>query len=246
MNLTGRQSSPPFQTPTAWTFHFWDGTTEEVPVYGAYGPIVVRGNSSVYVVDDGGPGYSDTGGWTVVSGQGQEGDYRYRAKGNGSSKATWSFTGLSAGSYQVQTTWVPLSTNAKNSPFQVLDGTTLRGTASVNQQKAPLTTIYADSRGSTTIPWKTLGNFTITGNTLNVVLNNNANGNVQADMVRLVPISPTAVAAMVTSRDVRQRSVDAVIASHYFNNEDRENNLTLPDPLDRYTLRNLLRARRGR
>jgi hypothetical protein len=81
---------------------------------------------------------------------------------------------------------------------------------------------------------------------LNVVFNNNANGNVKADMVRLVPISPTGVAAMATSRDVRQRSVDAVIASHYFNNDDREINLSLPDRLDRHTLRDLLSARRGR
>jgi hypothetical protein len=53
-------------------------------------------------------------------------------------------------------------------------------------------------------------------------------------------------AAMITSRDVRQRGVDAVIASHYFNNDDRENHLTLPGRLDRHTLRDLLRAQRGR
>jgi len=216
MTLTGRQTAPPYKTPTAWAFNFNSGITSDPPVNSGIGFIVVRGGSSVYFADDGGPSYSDTGGWTVVSGQGQEGDYRYRAKGTGSSQATWSFTGLTGGAYQVQTTWVPLSTNAKNAPYQVFNGATLLGTVSVNQQKAPSTTIY----GTTTIPWQTLGNFTITSSTLNVKLNNNANGNVQADMVRLVPISPTGVAAVVATRDTRAAGVDAAIASHY--NDDRD------------------------
>jgi hypothetical protein len=208
MSLTGRKLS---NVSTAWMYNFANGTPSEQPVNGSTSLMVVRGGGSVYFVDDGGPGYSDTGGWTIVTGPGQEGDYRYRAKGNGSAQATWSFTGLPPGSYQVQTTWTASSSNAKNAPYTIYNGATLLAQVPVNQQKPPSTTIY----GSATIPWQTLGNFTITGNTLNVVLNNKANGNVIADMVRLVSISPTAVAASVATGDTSAASVDAAIASHY-------------------------------
>ncbi len=234
MSLTGRKS---FNVPTAWDYNFTIGTASEAVVSGSIHQILVRGGSSVYFVDDGGPGYSDTGGWTVVSGQGQEGDYRYRAKGNGSAQATWSFTGLTAGTYQVQTTWVPLATNAKNAPYKIYNGATLLGQVSVNQQKPPSTTIYS----SATIPWKTLGNFTITGTTLNVILNNNASGTVQADMVRLVPISPTAVAAVVATRETHAAGVDAAIASHY--NDDHDSRRDLLREIE--STRDLLQRVRG-
>jgi hypothetical protein len=83
----------------------------------------------------------------------------------------------------------------------------------------------ADSK--TTIPWQTLGTFSITGNTLNVVLNNNAKANVQADMVRLVPVTPNVslVAAMVATRDTAATTVDAAIASQYSGHYDSRHNL---------------------
>ena len=47
--------------------------------------------------------------------------------GNGSRIATWTFTGLAAGTYQVSATWVAAGNRATNAPFTVLQGSTVLG-----------------------------------------------------------------------------------------------------------------------
>ena len=114
---------------------------------------------------------------------------KYAAAGTGSKVATWTFT-VTPGLYQVAATWVAQSNRATNSPFTVADGTTALGTVAVNQQLAP--TDFTDQG----VGWKTLGSFTISGNTLVVTLTNAANQYVVADAIRIQKIANQPVAAV--------------------------------------------------
>jgi hypothetical protein len=133
------------------------------------------------IIDNGDAGYSRTAGWTTVTNTLANGlDYDYAASGTGSARATWSFTGLVPGSYQVFARWVPFSNRATNATYTIRDGATLLGSAVVNQQLAPAGEL------SNGITWQSLGFFqTATGN-LAVQLTNAANGFVIADAVRVV------------------------------------------------------------
>jgi hypothetical protein len=94
--------------------------------------------------------------------------------------ATFTVATGAPGAYELYATWVALPTNAPNVQYQVYDGTTLLGTATVNQQIAPFGAVVA---GTT---WWKLGRFTTTSGTFRVVLNSNAptvNYNLEADAV---------------------------------------------------------------
>ena len=68
-----------------------------------------------FIIDDGDPGYSQTPGWTNLTNTlAYQLDYDYHAAGTGTASATWKFTGLTAGSYQVFTKWIPFSNRATN------------------------------------------------------------------------------------------------------------------------------------
>ncbi len=114
---------------------------------------------------------------------GYNNNQHFIAAGNGSATATYSFTGLQPGTYQVLATWPAASNHGTNVPYTVYDGNTSLGTTTVNQQQPvasgqaglndfqPLTTVYVSS------------------GTLKVIINNNANGYVIADAVEIVPVS---------------------------------------------------------
>ena len=68
------------------------------------------------------------------AGQGYESDIHEGQAGSGSDVASWTFTQLPAGLYQVAATWSPYSNRASNSPFSVWDGSQLLGiSASTNR-----------------------------------------------------------------------------------------------------------------
>jgi hypothetical protein len=145
------------------------------------------------VVDNDDPGYAETGTFTPVLGRGGDNsDYRFAApSGSGTATATasWTTTGLTAGYYDVQVSWTPDPNRASNATYQIFDGATLVGTATVNQQLAPA--------GPTAngVTYQSLGVFRTTTGTLRVVLGNNANGFVIADAARVAPTTapPTVV-----------------------------------------------------
>jgi subtilisin family serine protease len=140
--------------------------------------VVVTG---AIILDNGQPGYSETGSWTDYS-PGYGGGLRYAAAGNGSSTATWQTTGLAAGTYLVQATWNGYFNHATNAPFSIYDGNTLLTTALVNQQPAP----NADATAGG-FNFQTIATVTLSSGTLKVVLSNNANGYVIADALRIAP-----------------------------------------------------------
>jgi hypothetical protein len=140
--------------------------------------VTVTGGINV-IVDNGGPGYSQIGGWNTAP-IGYGGSLEYAPAGNGSATATWQLTGLASGYYTIQATWNADTQHATNAPYQFYDGTTLVKTVLVNQQPAP-------TGGSTQggVPFQFLATVDITSGTLNVEISRNANGYVIADAIHV-------------------------------------------------------------
>jgi subtilisin family serine protease len=130
------------------------------------------------VVDDGGPGYAESGtGWASSGLGGYAGDSRYRPKGNGQNTATWEAAGLVVGSYEVEVTWAASANRATSASYQVYDGDALLATVTVNQQKGPVGALI-DGR-----KFQSLGAFAVSSGRLRVVLSDGASGVVSADAV---------------------------------------------------------------
>jgi probable HAF family extracellular repeat protein len=134
------------------------------------------------VIDDGASGFSSTG-FSLLSGQGHQGDVRRAAAGSGGAAATWTFGGLPAGAYRVSATWTAGSNRATNAPFTVRDGSTALRTVAVNQRQAP------NDFSAHGAAWEDLGTFTIGSGSLVVRLTNQANGWVIADAIRIEPLA---------------------------------------------------------
>lgn len=128
-------------------------------------------------------GFTQTGSWTQWTGSGYGSTHSTAPGGDGSTSATWTFTNLAPGKYQVWTTWVQAPNRATNSPFTIYDGGASRGTILVDQTIAPANQFVAPHS------WKSLGeNFTIDSGTLTVKLTNagvNSSKQVVADAIRI-------------------------------------------------------------
>jgi glucose/arabinose dehydrogenase len=134
------------------------------------------------LVDDGQAGYSQSGTTWQTAGGGYGGGLHYAPAGQGEDTATWQFTGLLAGTYEVDATWTFAPNNrASNAPYSVYDGNTLLATVRVDQRQAPAGSVV---NGFT---FQSLGAYHITSGTLRVVLSNDADNYVLADAMRVAP-----------------------------------------------------------
>ncbi len=130
------------------------------------------------IVDNGGTGFSTVGDWpasTMVSGYYGK-NYQWIYGGDGSGRATWTFTVPLQGIYQVYAWWPgSYSTRSGNAPFLISHaGGTSRVEA--NQQ----------INGG---KWNKLGTFHFLAGTASVALTGDANGNPVADAVKLESVS---------------------------------------------------------
>jgi hypothetical protein len=182
-------TSPALTIPAGGTFYLFaqldannniDETNESNNVAQAPQPVVVSGP---VVLDNGQPGYAETGAGWVDYPVGYNGGLRFHAPGGGADTASWQASGLPAGYYTIQATWNGSSNHASNAPYAIYDGSTLLRTVIVDQRPAP--------SGSTTlggVVFQDLASVYLTSGTLRVVLSDNTDGYVVADAVRLVPI----------------------------------------------------------
>jgi hypothetical protein len=138
----------------------------------------------VSIIDDSNPGYSTTGSWTQWTNGGYLGDVREATGRNGADVSSWTFSNLLPGQYRVSVTWTPWPDRATNAPYTVLDGNSVLGSASINQQVAPAS--FSDQGAL----WQDLGTFEVTSGGLVVQLSDAANGNVIADAVRIQWVAP--------------------------------------------------------
>jgi hypothetical protein len=131
-----------------------------------------------------GKGFSEAGPWTqwTIQGEGYSNTHSTAPGGDGSAYATWTFTNLTPGFYEVWATWIQAPNRATNSPFSLYDNFTLLATAAVNQILAP--SGYYDQGFS----WYSLGeSYAISSGTLVVKLTNAvaAGSYVVADAIRV-------------------------------------------------------------
>jgi hypothetical protein len=153
---------------------------------GTYQSAVATSTVNIFsgrIVDNGGPGYSETGTWSTAP-LGYGGSLRYSPPGgNSGSTATWQVTNLAAGYYTVQSTWNADPQHGSNVPYQFFDGNTLVQTVPVNQQSAPL-------GGSTLsgVAFQYVTTVHVTSGTLKVTVSDTSpTGNAIADAIDVVP-----------------------------------------------------------
>ncbi len=163
--------------------------------------IIEQVTVSEKIIDDGDADCTLVGSWpqgALAGGYGQ--DYRYNGAGSGSDRATWQFQDLTAGTYEVLVTWLPYAGRATNAPYS-LYAPTLERTVLVNQLVAPQQDAELNA-----VWFESLGTVSVGGSgALQVVLTDNANGNVIADAVwvRLVQeTDTTAPEALLDVEDI--------------------------------------------
>ena len=105
-----------------------------------------------------------------------------RCKNGPPDTATWQFSGLAAGWFQFQTTWLASPGRSTRAVYTGYDGSTTLGTDAVNQQAAPSGTTFDGCA------WQTLATLWLNGPTASVSLAASSDGSVAADAARLVPL----------------------------------------------------------
>ncbi len=114
-------------------------------------------------------GFTNYGTATAQQPQGYLGNVHYLAGSSPAGKATWTFSGLPDGYYDIWATWPAQSNRATDSPFKVyvgLDDGTPDAEQALNQQLAPNDLIAAG------VGWETVSGLQVTGGTLTVTLDN--------------------------------------------------------------------------
>ena len=142
--------------------------------------------SLVAILDNGDAGFTQNGFTYQNNAQvaaAYDGDNHNMQGGSGT--ASWAFTGLDDGEYQVAATWAHKYNNKYNTldaPFGIEDsGGTVLATATVNQKNDPNDFAYAGYN------WETLGTVNITGGSLVVTLGAGSSSNkyTVADAIRI-------------------------------------------------------------
>ncbi len=103
-------------------------------------------------------------------------NYQWNSAGSGADTCTWSFNIPTSGSYQVYARWTSASNRATNAPYVLQNSGNIINLGTVNQQI---------NGGS----WQLLGTYTLNVGTSSIILSDLANGEVNADAIRLVKTS---------------------------------------------------------
>ena len=153
---------------------------------------------SSQIVDDADPGFSASAGWGVYLGNtaidGYNNDFTYSAPASETSPGTasWTFSGLIPGSYEVAVTWHAREVyRASNAPYNVYDGipngvTNLIDSASVDQGAEPTADYVVGDKNFGVV----FASVDISSSTLVVELSNEADDYVIADAVRIKLLEP--------------------------------------------------------
>ena len=132
------------------------------------------------ILDDSdlGSGFELQGNWATINRNGHEGGFQIAAPGDGTSTAEWAFN-VPAGDFRVSVAYRHHSAfRATDATFTVRDGDTLIETV-IDQHEAP------DDILDEGTWFRDLGTFRVDGNQLVVQLDNDADGHVIADAIRI-------------------------------------------------------------
>jgi lysophospholipase L1-like esterase len=141
--------------------------------------VTVNDPAGTQIADNGEANYVTQGPWgTSNFTPGYYGaDYNSIAAGTGADTATWSFSLAQDGQYSISSQWTSGANRATNATYTVYNNGNLVGTALVDQ---------SIDGGAMNL----LGNFDLASGTVDIVLDNNANGYVIADAVQVVYEGP--------------------------------------------------------
>ena len=106
-------------------------------------------------------------------------NYKWSSPGNGADTATWTFNIPTAGNWQVYAWWTNAANKATDAPYTI---THAAGSTTIDKNQ--------QTNGGS---WQLLGTFNFNTGTHNVRLTDNANGEVVADAIRLIPASSETV-----------------------------------------------------
>tara|TARA_R110002111_G_scaffold227346_1_gene288827 strand:+ start:57078 stop:71642 length:14565 start_codon:yes stop_codon:yes gene_type:complete len=146
---------------------------------------------SSIILDNGEVGFNSSGNFFLAGSPFYYGQDSQRLNNGGTGTATWDFTGLTAGTYQVSTTWNAHATRDSSVDYNVTSSGVGGGVTAVSQRVAP-NDFTAD--GTT---WEILGTVTVGANgTITVTLSDTAtDGSILADAVRIERTGPLVAAA---------------------------------------------------
>ncbi|NCF13052.1 MAG: choice-of-anchor B family protein, partial [Verrucomicrobiaceae bacterium] len=156
---------------------------------------------NVQIIDDGDAGFATAGSWLDFGSPGYQGDLKYKTSGTGSGKASWTFTGLAAGDYEVSVHWWGTASRVPDASYTILDDAIQLTTATVNQKLTPV----ADHVDSGLNFQVISASVTINSGTLVVELSDNsssANEYVIADAVRIELVTPAGPDATAPTADL--------------------------------------------
>ena len=162
----------------------------------------------VLTVDNGDPGYVESGGWTTQTDSAAfQGSVRSHGPQLGNpDTASWQFSDVPPGWYQFAATWLPAADRSPNAAYKVTDGTTLLGTFTANQQGFPKGLLLDNQT------WQILTTRWINGPDVVVVLSAQANGSVVADGLQLVPLqNDVQVLSLQRSSAPQQVTIEAQV-----------------------------------
>ena len=134
-----------------------------------------------------------TSGWNVVASPNPPGfeksgfdGFREAASGNGNAVFTWRFLDLPNGRYSVSVNWGQKGNRATNVSYKVAhDFGTLGTSDAINQKVAPQADFQDAAAPNATIAFQKIGVFDVLHGHLYVSVDNNTNGTVCADAVRI-------------------------------------------------------------
>lgn len=141
-----------------------------------------RASSPTLLLDDGDAGFAASGGWiSQPDPAAYGGDVCWHSAAPNLETASWQFSGLPAGWYEVQATWTEASDRAAAAWYAVFDGDSALGSYDVDQTSAPSGVVFGNR------PWRVLAVLPVASGSARVELRSSAAGSVAADGVRLVP-----------------------------------------------------------
>ncbi|HEX3659212.1 MAG TPA: hypothetical protein VHV55_25710, partial [Pirellulales bacterium] len=139
---------------------------------------------SITIDNSSASGYGSSGGFSLTASdpEPQPSGYNGNSVLFGDGTATWTFDDVDPGEYEVLATWQPFSNASNSAAYEIIDGSNVLGTATVDQTQSP--------NGSLQAGWQQLGaQFTVASGTLVVQLPSIAGQLVEADAIRLVRVS---------------------------------------------------------
>ena len=131
--------------------------------------------------------FSAPSGFSFYGGQGFANSVVAKVNANANQTATWTFNGLTPGTYRVSATWSPYVNRATNAPYSINGGTSIL----VNQRLAPNNLAFTSVLDSGSWFADLSATVSPVNGTIQVTLRDTAiNGWIVADAIRLEKLSP--------------------------------------------------------